>query len=270
MKLNLVSIIMPSFNCENYLHESVNSILRQSYKEWELIIVDDCSTDRSAEIGKQYTLQDSRIRCYSMDHNSGPAAARNKAIDKSRGQYIAFLDSDDIWAPEKLETQIREMQKCNAVFCFTGYTPFKTNGRSLPTFQVPNQICYNKLLYGSVIGCLTVVYDASIIGKRYFSDGADLISQTIYSKLLTKIGHEDYAAWLNIIKDIDDNKFQGKKAIGINKSLAHYRLSDNSFSSNKKKSALYQWLIYRKHQKIGLFKSIFYFASYTINGLIKY
>jgi teichuronic acid biosynthesis glycosyltransferase TuaG len=270
MMNRLVSIVMPAFNCRDYFAESVKSVLAQTYQDWELIIVDDCSTDGTVDIAKQYASQDARIRLFSMPQNSGPAVVRNKAIEESQGQYIAFLDSDDLWLPGKLEIQIRMMQEQKSLFCFSSYTPFRAGGLPMPIVRAPETVGYKRMLRGSVIGCLTVIYDASIIGKRYFSEGRDEIAGTVYSKMVKKLGHEDYMLWLNILKDCDAGLYPGRSVLGINESLAFYRLRDNSFSASKRKVALYQWIIYRRSEKIGLAKSIFYFVSYMIRGILKH
>lgn len=270
MKSELVSIVMPAFNCEDYIAESVESIISQTYKNWELIIVDDCSIDGTGDIAVKYASKDKRIRLFSMERNSGPAVVRNKAIEKSRGQYIAFLDSDDIWMPRKLEVQIRMMQKRKLLFCFSSYTPFRSRDLPLTIVRAPETIGYNRMLRGSVIGCLTVVYDASIIGKRYFSEGRKEIAGTVYSKIINKLGHEDYMLWLNILKDCEDGNYPGWSVLGINESLALYRLRQNSFSANKMKVAFYQWIIYRRCENLSLARSIFCFTNYMINGILKH
>lgn len=266
---SLVSIVMPTFNCRDFLSESINSVIKQTYHNWELIIVDDCSTDDSANIAQKHVLQDSRIHFFSMEKNSGPAFTRNKAIEKSRGQYIAFLDSDDIWVSQKLEIQIAKMQENKALFCFSSYTPFRADRRLLPAIQAPETVTYRRMLRGSVIGCLTVVYDASVIGKRYFFDGKDVILGAFYSRIIRRLGHEDYALWLKILKDFDSNLFSNNAVLGIDESLAYYRLRENSFSANKKKVMLYTWIIYRRCENFGITKSTFYLASHVINWLLK-
>jgi len=270
MANKLVSIVMPAFNCRDYIAESVESVIAQTYENWELIIVDDCSSDGTDHIAMQYAMQDERIRVFSMYRNSGPAVVRNKAIEESRGQYIAFLDSDDLWVPTKLEIQIGMMRERKSLFCFASYTPFRVDGLPLPVIRAPETVGYKKMLYGSVIGCLTVIYDASVIGKRYFTEGRDEIAGTIYARMIKKLGHEDYALWLSILKDCDAGLYPGWSVLGINQSLAFYRLRDNSFSSSKWKVALYQWVIYRRCEKIGLIRSFFYFFSYMIRGFLKH
>ena len=266
----LVSIVMPSFNCQGFLHESIISVIEQTYCNWELIIVDDCSTDGSASIAQEYAAKDGRIRLFLMEKNAGPAAVRNKATHESHGQYIAFLDSDDLWVPQKLETQIKMMQERKALFSFSSYSPFRADGTPVSLVRAPETISYKKMLQGSVIGCLTVMYDTSVIGKRYFSEGREEIAGTLYARLIEKLGHEDYILWLNILKDWEAGLYPGWSVLGINEPLAFYRLHENSFSASKKKVALYQWVIYRRCENIGLVKSIYYFANYMVRGILKH
>jgi teichuronic acid biosynthesis glycosyltransferase TuaG len=267
---NLVSIVMPAFNCQDYLAESVESVIGQTYQNWELIIVDDSSTDRTVDIARKYASQDKRIRVISMENNSGPAIARNKAIGDSKGQYIAFLDSDDLWISKKLEIQISTMQQWKSFFCFASYTPFRVDGFLMDVVRAPQTVGYRRMLRGSVIGCLTVIYDASIIGRRYFSEGNKEIAGTIYSKLIKNLGHEDYMLWLNILKESDAGLYPGRVVIGINEPLGFYRLTKNSISAKKYKVALYQWIIYRRCEKFGFAKSFFYLINYIINGIFKH
>jgi teichuronic acid biosynthesis glycosyltransferase TuaG len=207
---------MPAFNCEDYIAKSVESIISQTYKNWELIIVDDCSIDGTGNIAVKYASKDKRIRFFSIERNCGPAVVRNKGIEKSRGQYIAFLDSDNIWMSRKLEVQIRMMQERKSLFCFSSYTPFRSRDLPLTIVRAPETIGYNRMLRGSVIGYLTVVYDASIIGRRYFSEGRKEIAGTVYSKIINKMGHEDCMLWLNILKDCEDGNYPGWSVLGIN------------------------------------------------------
>lgn len=265
----MVSVVMPSYNCQDFISKSIESVLAQTYQNWELIIVDDCSFDNSSEIAREYASLDSRIRLILMDHNGGPAAARNKATDESRGQYIAFLDSDDLWMPSKLKTQIEAMEKCNALFCYTSYIPFRPDGSNAGIVEAPESIGYKRMLRGSVIGCLTVVYDVTVIGKRYFTEGRNEISGSVYAALIDRLGHEDYVLWLRILNECDAGHYKKWCVLGINEPLAFYRLRDNSFSATKKKAALYQWIIYRRCENIGYLRSVFYFISYMIRGVLK-
>jgi len=245
--MSKVSVIMPSYNSEKFIEESINSVLKQTYKNWKLLIIDDCSTDKSLDIITHYSLKDNRIKSLKTKENSGPAKARNIGIENATGIYIAFLDSDDLWHNKKLQIQIDFMEKNNYYFSFTAYERFfeKTNKRKI--FNIDKSVSYLELLKTNSIGCLTVVYNAEKIGKRYF----DSIAK-----------HEDYVCWLKILKEFNT-------AHGIDEVLAYYRISEASFSSNKFKVMQYQWKIYREYENLSILKTIFYFLNYAFNGLKK-
>lgn len=243
----LVSIIMPSYNSAEFIEESINSVLVQSYKNIELIIVDDLSNDNSINIIKKIQEKDHRIILIKNTINLGAAKSRNIAINISQGRFIAFLDSDDIWKSNKLEIQIREMLISDAALSFTSYEIFKKETRSITLAKVKNQINYNQLLKTNIIGCSTVIYDKNKIGTVYMS---------------TESKREDFATWLNILKKIPF-------AIGIKIPLTTYRMHKNQSSSNKIKMAKENWHLYRKVEKICLLRSIYYFSHYAINGIIK-
>jgi len=249
-KCPLVSIIMPVYNNERFISESIESVTQQTYKNWELIIVDDKSTDKSYSICQQYSKNDKRITLLQALINSGPAIARNLAIDHSKGTYIAFLDSDDIWQKEKLERQITYMQNHNYLLTYTYYQKF-SNARKLQEnnriVKAPQKTSYSKLLKSNVIGNLTAVYNAQAIGK---------ISMQNHS-------NEDYIYWLKILKKINF-------AYCLNENLAFYRIHKTSLSANKFKAAKNQWKVYRNIEKISFIKSIYYFSHYALKGFIKY
>lgn len=245
----LVSIIMPVYNSFRYLAESIQSVLGQSYKNWQLIIVDDCSTDGSCELALEYAKNDSRIKVYKLDKNSGPAVARNFAIEKANGRFISFLDSDDLWKPEFLITSLDLMLEKNIEFCFASYHRCDENlNPLLSDFIVPEKVSYKDILKTNPISCLTAVYDTSRIGK--------LLMPNI-------IKRQDYGLWLKILK-------QTVFAYGIKKPLAIYRIRKQSVSRNKVKASIYQWRTYRDVEHISLVKSIYYFIHYAYYGFIKY
>ena len=247
---SLVSIIMPLYNCERFVLSSIESVLKQTYKNWELIIVDDCSTDNSFTIVEEYIKDESRIILCQMGKNSGAAATRNYAIEMAAGQYIGFLDSDDLWSADKLEQQIAFMQENRSLLCFTGYQWMNEEGKVLKsTIQVPEHVEYKQLLKQNIIGCLTVMYDSSKIGKFYFDTSLDK--------------HEDYQYWLEILKTVHH-------ADGLDQSLAYYCIRENSLSSNKFVAASYVWKILRKYQKIPFGKAVYYFSIYVARSVIKY
>ena len=243
-----VTIIMPSYNSEKFIIESVESVLVQTYSNWELIIVDDCSPDDSNKIITKYVDNDSRIKLIKLQKNSGPAVARNTAIEVASGRYIAFLDSDDVWLPNKLETQINFMHDNDLAFTYSSYRLVGEDNEHLGVFITKDKISYFDMLKTCSVGCLTAIYDTEKIGKQYMP-------------LILK--RQDYGLWLKILKLIGETR-------GILEPLATYRIRKNSVSSNKVKAAKYQWKIYREIEKLSFLKSLYYFAFYAYNGITKY
>lgn len=244
--LELISIVMPAYNAAQYIEQSIESVLKQSYTNWELIIVDDCSVDDTYKIVDKLCLNEERIKLFRMNENSGVAMARNFAISMSRGKYIAFLDSDDLWLPDKLEKQLNLMREKKAVISYTAYRQFSME-KVGNLVSVPEQVTYKQLLKGNVIGCLTVMLDKERLGNLKMKNAR----------------HEDYILWLDILK-------QGNIAYGLQEDLARYRKSETSLTSNKKRSALWTWQVYRQHQELSFFASIYYFIFYVCKGLVKH
>jgi len=245
--LPLVSIITPCYNSRNYIESTIKSVLAQTYKNWEMIIVEDASVDGSLESITSYAKEDERIRIIKNANNIGTAQSRNKAIREAQGTYIAFLDNDDIWFSDKLEKQITLMEEKKILLSYSAYETIDKEGRTIGYFSVPNKVTYEDMLKTSIIGTLTMIYNADIIGKFYFENR----------------GHEDYSMKLDILKEIP-------YAQGINETLAKYRILNNSLSRNKLRAAKWQWYIYRKVEKLSLYKSIYYFIHYTYRGITKY
>ena len=245
---NSVSIITPAYNCATYIHETIESVLYQTYTYWEMIIVDDYSSDDTVNIIKKYQEQDKRIHLIQLQQNQGVAFARNTGIKYSRGRYIAFLDSDDIWLYNKIERQLEFMKNNNVAFSYTQYRQFMKNPEQCgKIINVPKVVDYKSLLKGNVIGCLTVMIDRQVIPD--FS--------------MPKERHEDYITWLSILK-------QGHNAYGLNEDLARYRISANSISANKKRSALWTWNIYRNIENLSILESLYYFSHYLASAMIKH
>lgn len=244
----LVSIIMPSYNSENYVKCTIESVIAQTYGNWELIFVDDCSTDASLDIVR--SLGDERIKIYSTDKNSGAATARNIAIDKASGKWIAFLDSDDLWMPGKLSRQLQFMSANQYDFSCTSYEVIAEDEKLMSVF-VPqkDKYAYKDILKHNSIGCLTAVYNAKKLGKVYMPTDA--------------VKREDLACWLSILKT-------GTDAYCLHEPLSKYKVHSNSVSSNKFKMLKYQWQVYRKVEKLNIFKSFYYLAHWAILGLLKY
>lgn len=243
----LVSVITPMYNAEQYIGETIASVRNQSYENWEMIIVDDCSTDQSANIVMELMKGDERIRYYKNDTNQGVASSRNAAIEQAQGRYLAFLDSDDIWERDKLKKQIGYMRQNDIAFCHSACRVIDEAGNDTGKVRyIPGQLDYQQLLKGNCIACLTVVIDRE---------------QTEIMRM-PDIPHEDYATWLGILRT-------GKQAYGINEVLAGYRVSSESVSGNKIKAMKWTWNIYRDYLELGMIKSMYYFGHYVINAVRK-
>ena len=244
-----ISIIIPVYNAEVFLNESLQSVIAQTYQDWELLIIDDCSTDNSASIIKQYVEQDSRIRYFKTDRPSGsPTLPRNIGIEHARGRYIAFLDSDDAWLPNKLERQMAMFEKYkDMAICFSNYEKMAENGeRNDRIIKAPERVTYKQLLLGNVIGCLTAVYDTEKVGKMYFPNHS----------------HEDYILWLSILK-------KGYIAQNSGTVSACYRVREHSVSSNKLKALLWQWDIYVHVEKMSFLRAGYCFLHYAYKAFRK-
>ena len=212
MSITLISVITPNYNCSRFIAETIESVLAQTYTNWEMIIVDDCSTDNSYEIALNYSKKDSRIKVYKNEYNSGAAVSRNKAIEVSQGEYLAFLDSDDLWMPEKLEKQLKFMQENNCDFSFTEYEHIdESNNSLLKVAKVIKQLTYKKMMLHCFPGCLTVMYNQNKVGKIYAQD-------------IKK--NNDNALFYPVLKKCD-------KALGYKECLGLYRIRKGSISRNK-------------------------------------
>ena len=242
-----VSIIVPMYNAEKFIGKTIESVLAQTYQNWEMLIMNDVSTDNSLAIVSVYAKKDERIKIVNTEKNVGVVKGRNFLIDLASGKYIAFLDADDYWHNEKLEKQIKFMKEKNASISCTEYTRVKENEEKINDVIIKENIFYNDMLKNNYLGCLTVMYDTEKIGKRYFKE-------------LEK--NEDYVLWLEIVKDVNT-------IYGLKENLAYYRVLDNSRSSNKVKTAKVRWEIYRKIEKLSLLKSLYYFLHYAIRAVLK-
>ena len=244
----LVSIITPSYNSARFINECISSVLEQTYTNWELIIVDDASNDNSRELISSIAARDNRIKFVFLTKNIGVAGARNIALERSKGRYIAFLDSDDVWKKEKLTKQIGFMQSHDISFSFSSYQPMSENGMEIfKEIKAPLKINYNSFLKNTIIGCLTVVLDKHKLGSV---------------KVPNLRTSQDMALWLSIMKG-------GIDAYGIEQSLAYYRIVGNSNTSNKFKVIKGVWEIYRDKEGFGYVKSIWYFINYAFNAIKK-
>lgn len=237
------------YNAEKTIEQAIDSVLNQTYRNWEMIIVDDKSTDRSVEIVNEYVLKDSRIKLYRLDKNVGtPYFARNYATDNANGELIAFLDSDDIWLPEKLEKQVGYMLKNDYNIVYSYYERISHEGvRSGRIIKSLNRVDIKTILRGNPIGCLTAIYDKGKVGKLY----------QINHK------HEDYIMWISVMQ-------RGFVAYCYPEVLALYRISNNSVSNSKIKMAIVTWNIYRKVFKLNFFRASKSFVSYSLTGILKF
>ncbi|ATA74632.1 MULTISPECIES: glycosyltransferase family 2 protein [Capnocytophaga] len=250
MKENLVSIITPMYNGAKYVGQTIESVLLQSYQNWEMLIVDDGSKDNSVEIVREYTEKDKRIKLI-QQKNGGSASARNNALRNAQGRYICFLDSDDLLESSFFEKQLSFLKEKNAALVFASYNRIDENGnQKLKPFIVPEKVTYNSLLKTCPISCLTSVYDKSVTGEQFFREELKSL-------------RDDFAFWLEILKKI-------KVAYGNKEVLASYRVFSSSTTGNKKKVIKPQFLVYYKVEKLGLFKSLYYLAHWAINGFFKY
>lgn len=244
----LVSIIMPSYNAEKYIGQAIESVICQTYQNWELLIIDDASTDATARIAEDYAQHDGRIRVYRKPENSGVANSRNRGFELARGEWTALLDSDDIWYSDKLEKQLDLAKTSDAEIIYCGYEMIDVNGNKISEFTVPESADYSYMLKRCVISCSTALLARDVVQKNRFS---------------TEYYQEDYALWLTLLK-------KGYRAAGCTEMLAGYRLVKNSRSSDKLLAAKNRWHIFRKAEKMPLFKAAWAFVGYAYYGFVKY
>ena len=227
----LVSIIMPAYNAEKYIEQAILSIQNQTFTTWELIIVDDVSTDTTVEIIKNACAKDPRISLHQLPQNSGTGIARNVALEQAKGRYIAFLDADDLWRKDKLEKQLQFMKARNCAFCFSYYNLINAEGKELgKQINAPKSISFSKLFVANWIGNLTAIYDSEIVGKMTISAARK---------------RQDWTLWLKIVKRV-------KVAEVIPESLAYYRMGNPSVSSGKVTLLKHNYAVYRKFHKLNI------------------
>ncbi|WP_416147719.1 glycosyltransferase family 2 protein [Salipaludibacillus sp. HK11] len=244
-----VSVITPSYNSERYIGKTIESVINQTYQNWEMIIVDDASSDETVPLINQYKKEDSRIHVIALEENKGAANARNVAIQQSEGRFIAFLDSDDEWMAEKLQKQIQFMLEKDIAFSHTTYWVVDQSNQFLnQSEKIASTTTYKDLLKQNTIGCLTVMLDKEKLGQVQMVDIR---------------ARQDYVLWLEITKN-------GNLAYGINECLAKYREISSSLSSNKWNMAKLNWQVYRDIEKFSLPKSLWYFAHFAVNKTRKY
>ncbi len=242
----MVSIIMPLYNGADFLESTVHSVQAQTVSDWELIIIEDCSTDESRSLAERLAAEDPRIRLLKNPRNMGTAASRMKGIRESRGQWLAFLDCDDLWLPDKLEKQLPLLETADVVY--SSYQMIDENDRTIRVYRTRNTVNFELMLEENYIGC------SSVILRRELFD---------YIGFRKDFYHEDYVLWLELIQ-------QGAIFCGIDEVLMQYRLRRNARSSGKLKCAVERWRIYRQFLELPLWKSLICFLRYGWNGLRKY
>ena len=246
----LVSIITPMYNSGKFIESTIKSVQEQTYQDWEMIIIDDGSTDGSINLVRTILDNDKRIQLISLQENQGPAKARNEGIKMACGRYIAFLDSDDLWHEEKLYKQLNFMKKNQYAFTYTGFEKINEAGKVIGTiFPYKEEVCYYDLLKSNHIGCLTAMIDLKILGHKMYMPDIEK--------------RQDQGLWLDILKEID-------KAYFLHEILGQYRIRAGSISVNKTDNIKYQWKLYRNIEKLNIVKSLSYMTFYAFYGLRKY
>lgn len=251
MKKGLVSIIIPVYNAERFLEDTIKTIQDQTYENWEAIFVDDCSKDNSVKILDKYQKEDSRIKVFKLENNSGnPCFPRNFGIDKASGNYICFLDADDLWDNDKLEKQIIFMNEKNCAFSYHSYEFADCDGN--PTGKkviAKEKISYNYCLINNIISTITVMFDVTKLDKELI-------------KMPDLIYVEDFATWLKVLRN-------NYVAYGIPDLFSYYRRLPNTNSSNKIRTLKHVWNLYKNVEKINIFKALYCFCMKNMNALLR-
>lgn len=252
MEQELVSIITPMYKGAAFVAETIESVLAQTYKNWEMIIVDDCSPDNGAGIAEVKKYTDPRIKLIESKENRGSSGARNIALKEAKGRYLAFLDSDDIWHPSFLEKQLKFMQENNAPLVFSSYRRINENTKEelLSPFIVPEKVSYKSLLKTCPIFPSTAIYDTRKTPKIYFNE--ELGSM-----------RDDFVYWLKMFKDI-------KYGYGNKEILVDYRMRKSSVTGNKKNVIKPQWNVLYKVEKLGFLPSAYYILNWAVISFLKY
>lgn len=242
----LVSVVTPVYNAERFIGKTIKSVLSQTYEHFEMILVDDCSRDNSESVIKDLAKLDSRIKYVKLEENSGAAVARNKGLEHAQGQYIAFIDSDDVWKPEKLDKQISYMNENNYSFTYTNFEMVEEDGKIMnASVPLPDKLNYAGLLKNTAIACSTVIIDRKVIGD--------------FRMPLVRKG-QDTATWLKILRTHE-------YAYLFDEVMGSYRQVAGSISSDKIGALRRTWNTYRNIEKLPLYKAVYYFTHYIINAI---
>lgn len=247
-EFGLVSIIMAAYNAEKTIELAIESVLNQTYSNFELLVINDCSKDGTAKLVEDFSAKDNRVRLISNEKNSGVSYTRKHGLEEAKGSWIAILDSDDAWAPEKLEKQIALQKRMNADLLFTGSAFMDSDGQPIDWYlHAPAEVTYRQLLKQNVLSNSSALVRKELYAKHYaIGDGM----------------HEDFAIWLSILKE-------GKKAYGVDEPLLIYRIAKSSKSGNKVKAAKMNWNTYR-YVGLNPIEAAYYESWYVVNGLLKY
>lgn len=247
-EFGLVSIIMAAYNAEKTIELAIESVLNQTYSNFELLVINDCSKDGTAKLVEAFSAKDNRVRLISNEKNSGVSYTRKHGLEEAKGSWIAILDSDDAWTPEKLEKQIALQKRMNADLIFTGSAFMDSDGRPIDWYlHAPAEVTYRQLLKQNVLSNSSALVRKELYAKHYaIGDGM----------------HEDFAIWLSILKE-------GKKAYGVDEPLLIYRIAKSSKSGNKIKAAKMNWNTYR-YVGLNVVEAAYYEAWYMFKNVMKY
>lgn len=245
----LISIIVPVYNVEKYIGETIDCVAAQTYENWELLLVEDCSSDTTPTVIERYMekTQDHRIRLIRLSSNNGAARARNRGLQEAKGRYIAYLDADDLWEPEKLEKELEFMRQKNAAFVFTGYEFADEKGRGTgKVVRVPETLNYEQALSNTTIFTTTVMFDTEKISREKLE--------------MPAVKSEDTALWFRILRG-------GYVAYGLDENLARYRRAGTSLSSNKLEALRRIWNLYRRSEGLSIADSAYHFFFWAVRAV---
>ena len=246
---DFVSIITPVYKCEEMVERTIQSVLAQTFADWEMILVDDCSPDNSAAVVLSCAEKDDRIRYHKLEENSGAAVARNTALTLARGQYIAFLDSDDIWLPEKLEKQLKFMKKSGAGFSYTDYAYIdRDDNITRRRIRCAEYVDYERLTHGSIIMCSSVMLDLEKVGP--------------FEMPSIRSG-QDYATWTMLMRT------RGIRAQNVGENLSRYRKHEGSLSANKIRAFRRTWRVNREFEKMSFFTCLRVISVYSVHWFVR-